>query len=113
MEPGDVQSQFEDFSTSSFVGDFTVPATGDLVRLKGLSYACSTNKRGRIVVKNGTTSGDTLMTMVLIGNASNASGIIQIPGNGILATNGLFVDVQDDGESSGGGLRSVTIFYQS
>lgn len=112
MEQGDVRSHFEDLSGSSMVGNFTVPGTGAGVRLKGFWYACVAAKRGKITVKDGSASGSTLLEFIIAGNLASDCGIVNIPGNGIYASDGLYFAVTDDEGDDSGGARSVTVFYQ-
>lgn len=114
MEQGDVKSYFADLSVadgSQYEGDFPITTTsGRGLRLKGFWYVCVTTKRGKIKVTNGS-GGATLLEFVIVGNLAAGSGIVTIPGNGIYAPGGLYFWVTDDGDS-GGGARSVTVFYQ-
>ena len=112
MELGDVKSYFAPFhqAITPNEGSFWVTGqTGRNVRLKGFWYTCVGAKRGKVVFTNG---GDTILEFVVIGNLASGSGIVTIPGNGIAAPFGLFCTVTDD-EDSGGGLRSITVFYQA
>ena len=112
MELGDVKSYFADMSVgdgTQYEGSFFVTnEPGRNVRLKGFWYTCVGAKRGKVTF----TSGPTILEFVVIGNLGSGSGIVTIPGNGIVAPLGALCTITDDGDS-GGGLRSITVFYQA
>lgn len=112
MEQGDVKSYFGDLSAADgtqYEGSFPVTTTsGRNLRLKGFWYVCVGAKRGNIKFYSGS---DVILEFVIVGNLAAGCGIVTIPGNGIPAPSGITCTVTDD-DDSGGGARSVTVFYQ-
>ena len=113
MEQGDVKSHFVDLTGgfTAYQGNFNIPGGVEAMRLKGFWYVCVTTKRGKVRFQSRTES-EYLLDFVVQGNLAAGCGIVTIPGNGIYSPSGIYVDVQDDGDS-GGGMRSITVFYQT
>ena len=113
MEQGDVKSHFVDLTggVTANQGNFYIPGGAEAMRLKGFWYVCVSTYRGRVEFQSRTES-ETILKVVVQGNLAAGCGIVTIPGNGIYSPSGIWVDVDDD-DDSGGGMRSITVFYQT
>jgi hypothetical protein len=74
-------------------------------RLKGIVISPKISTAVTFEIRNGSSTGAVLYTMDLAGNSNPNTFYILIPGEGILATTGLYLT------TSTGTVTGITVFY--
>jgi hypothetical protein len=74
-------------------------------RLKGIVVAPKVSTAATFEIRNGSSGGAVLFTMDLVSVANPVNFCITIPGEGIVATTGLYLT------TSTGTVTGITVFY--